>query len=67
VGEKGRVVAISHFGASAPAKQIFSELGFTAQNVAAKAKAALGLADDDEGEEGGEAAAGPAKHGTDES
>jgi len=67
VGEQGRVVAISHFGASAPAKEIFSQLGFTAANVAAKAKAALGLADDGGGEEGGEAAAGPAKHGTDES
>ena len=54
------------FGASAPAKEIFSQLGFTAANVAAKARAALGLAGDDEGEEGGEANAGPAKHGTDE-
>jgi transketolase len=67
VGEQGRVVAISRFGASAPAKEIFSQLGFTADNVAAKAKAALGLASDDDGEEGGEAAAGPARHGTDES
>jgi transketolase len=67
VGDEGRVVAISHFGASAPAKEIFSQLGFTAENVAAKAKAALGLADDGGGEEGGEAAAGPARHGTDES
>ncbi|MFL5381151.1 MAG: transketolase [Longimicrobiaceae bacterium] len=66
VGEKGRVVAISHFGASAPAKEIFSQLGFTAENIAKKAKAALGLAADDDSGEGGESAAGPAKHGTDE-
>jgi transketolase len=66
VGEKGRVVSISRFGASAPAKEIFSQLGFTADNIAKKAKAALGLAADDDSAEGGEAAAGPAKHGTDE-
>jgi transketolase len=65
VGEQGRVVGISHFGASAPAKEIFSQLGFTPDNVAAKAKAALGLGGE-EGEEAGEAAAGPAQHGTDE-
>lgn len=65
VGDEGRSVAISRFGASAPAKEIFSQLGFTADNIAAKAKAALGLAPDD-GDEGGEDAAGPARHGTDE-
>lgn len=65
VGDEGRSVAISRFGASAPAKEIFSQLGFTADNIAAKARAALGLAPDD-GDEGGEDAAGPARHGTDE-
>ena len=65
VGDEGRVVGISHFGASAPAKEIFSQLGFTADNVAAKAKAALGLGGEG-GDESGEDAAGPAKHGTDE-
>jgi len=67
VGEQGRVVAISRFGASAPAKEIFSQLGFTAENIVKKAKAALGLAGDDGASEAGEANAGPAKHGTDES
>ena len=66
VGDEGRVVGISHFGASAPAKEIFEQLGFTPENVAAKAKAALGLAPDDAGDEAGKDAAGPAKHGTDE-
>jgi transketolase len=65
VGRAGRVVGISHFGASAPAKEIFKQLGFSADNVAAKAKDALGIGDG-EGEEAGKAAAGPAKEGTDE-
>ena len=65
VGTAGRVVGISHFGASAPAKEIFKQLGFSADNVAAKAKETLGMGDG-EGEEAGRAAAGPAKHGTDE-
>jgi transketolase len=66
VGE-GEVVAISHFGASAPAKEIFKQLGFTPENVAARALRLLGRGGDGPaGEEGGEAAAGPAKHGTDE-
>ncbi|HSU16386.1 transketolase [Longimicrobium sp.] len=65
VGRAGRVVGISHFGASAPAKEIFKQLGFSADNVAAKAKEALGIASG-EGEEAGLAAAGPTKEGTDE-
>jgi transketolase len=65
VGTDGRVVGISHFGASAPAKEIFKQLGFTADNVAAQVRATLGLGDAG-AEQSGEAAAGPAKHGTDE-
>lgn len=66
VGSEGEVVAITHFGSSAPAKQIFQELGFSAENVAAHARRALGLdAPGDELEEG-YAAAGPARHGVDE-
>ncbi|HEX8905892.1 MAG TPA: transketolase [Longimicrobiaceae bacterium] len=65
VGTEGRVVGISHFGASAPAKEIFKQLGFSADNIAAKARSVLGL-DGGNGEEAGLAAAGPAKHGTDE-
>jgi len=65
VGRAGRVVGISHFGASAPAKEIFKQLGFSPDNVAAKAKDALGIGDGG-GEESGKAAAGPTKEGTDE-
>jgi transketolase len=64
-GGAGRMVGISHFGASAPAKRVFEELGFTPENVANKVKAALGLIADQPAE-GGREGAGPAKHGTDE-
>ncbi|MDB4951804.1 MAG: tkt [Gemmatimonadetes bacterium] len=66
VGTEGEVVGISHFGASAPAKRVFQELGFSVENVVAKAKATLGMGDGSGGGQAGEAAAGPAKHGTDE-
>ncbi|HEX2077099.1 MAG TPA: transketolase [Longimicrobium sp.] len=64
VGGEGEVVGISRFGASAPAKTVFQELGLSAENVAAKARQVLGLGEG--GEEAGLAAAGPAAHGTDE-
>ena len=67
VGLDGAIVGISRFGASAPAKQVFHELGFTAENVANQAKVLLGLADPEPGLSDGLAAAGPARHGTDES
>ncbi|HEY7283228.1 MAG TPA: transketolase [Actinomycetota bacterium] len=35
-------VTLEHFGASAPADRLFREFGFTAENVAARAKALLG-------------------------
>ncbi len=38
---KGEIVALDHFGASGPAKQLFEAYGFTAENIAAKAKAVL--------------------------
>jgi transketolase len=66
VGIDGEVVAISRFGISAPAKRIFDELGFNADNVANKARAVLGLAPEGDGLEQGIAAAGPTRHGTDE-
>ncbi|HEX9939543.1 MAG TPA: transketolase [Longimicrobium sp.] len=65
VGGEGCAIGISHFGASAPAKEIFKQLGISAENVVAKAKGILGLGDG-KGDESGEDAAGPAKHGTDE-
>jgi transketolase len=64
VGSEGTVIGISRFGASAPAKRVFQELGLSAENVAAKAKECLGMGDG--GAEHGRAAAGPAAEGTDE-
>jgi transketolase len=64
VGSEGEAIGISRFGASAPAKRVFQELGLSAENVAAKAKALLGMGDG--GAEHGRAAAGPTAHGTDE-
>jgi transketolase len=33
VGLKGQIVGIDHFGASAPAKVLFPQFGFTAEKV----------------------------------
>ena len=66
VGSEGEVVGISRFGASAPAKNVFHELGFSAENVAAKARAVLGMGSADAGLEEGVAAAGPTRLGADE-
>ena len=41
VGTDGDVVSIEHFGASAPYERIFQEFGFTAENVAKRARAVL--------------------------
>lgn len=41
VGNAGQVVAIDHFGASAPYGKLAQEYGFTAENVFARAKAML--------------------------
>lgn len=64
VGSEGRVVGMTHFGVSAPAKRIFEELGFSAENVAREARVALGL--ETEAPARGSHGAGPAKHGVDE-
>ncbi len=40
-GDCGEVVAMTTFGASAPAKLLFEKYGFTAENVAEKAKKSL--------------------------
>ena len=67
VGTEGEIVGITRFGASAPAKTIFHELGFTAENVASKARSALGLSGERPELENGYDAAGPTRHGIDES
>ncbi|MDQ0809978.1 transketolase [Streptomyces sp. B3I7] len=41
VGDAGRIVSLEHFGASADAKVLFREFGFTAEHVAAAAKESL--------------------------
>jgi len=38
VGSDGKIIAIDHYGASAPAKVIFEKFGFTVENVIAQAK-----------------------------
>jgi transketolase len=40
-GDAGRIVSLEHFGASADAKTLFAEYGFTAENVAAAARESL--------------------------
>ncbi|MDQ3012405.1 MAG: transketolase [Acidobacteriota bacterium] len=42
VGDKGQSVALDHYGASAPYQILMEKFGFTAENVAASAKAVLG-------------------------
>jgi transketolase len=41
VGQDGDVVGVDRFGASAPGPKVLAEYGFTAENVAARAKALL--------------------------
>ncbi|MCU0453614.1 MAG: transketolase [Bacteroidetes bacterium] len=41
VGSDGAVIAFDHYGASAPAERVFTEYGFTAANVVARARALL--------------------------
>jgi transketolase len=41
VGQDGDVIGLDRFGASAPGPKVLAELGFTAENVAARAKAVL--------------------------
>ncbi|GAA2239634.1 transketolase [Streptomyces indiaensis] len=41
VGDAGRIVSLEHFGASADAKTLFAEYGFTPENVVAAARESL--------------------------
>ncbi|HWS33530.1 MAG TPA: transketolase, partial [Actinoplanes sp.] len=41
LGEHGEAVSIEHYGASAPAKVLFEQFGFTPDNIVAKAHASL--------------------------
>jgi transketolase len=42
VGEKGDVVAMESFGASAPAKALYEHFGFNGPQIADRARAVLG-------------------------
>ncbi|WCN04324.1 transketolase [Streptomyces sp. M92] len=44
VGDAGRIVSLEHFGASADAKTLFTEYGFTAEHVVAAARKSLAAA-----------------------
>ncbi|MGX1916097.1 transketolase [Streptomyces phaeochromogenes] len=41
VGDHGRIVSLEHFGASADARTLFAEFGFTPENVASAARESL--------------------------
>jgi len=41
IGTQGDTVTLNHFGASAPAKTLFQQFGFTVDNIVAKAKKLL--------------------------
>jgi transketolase len=41
VGQSGDVIGLDRFGASAPGPVVMKELGFSAENIAARAKALL--------------------------
>ena len=41
VGDKGALITLDHYGASAPYKVLFEEFGFTVDNVYRKAKELL--------------------------
>ncbi|MFF7734186.1 transketolase [Streptomyces sp. NPDC007984] len=43
-GDAGRIVSLEHFGASADAKTLFTEYGFTPENVVAAARESLAAA-----------------------
>ncbi len=42
VGDRGDILGVDRFGASAPAEDVFPEYGFTVENVVRKAKGLLG-------------------------
>ena len=42
VGDDGDTLSVDHYGASAPASRIFTEFGFTVENVVNRVKVLLG-------------------------
>ena len=43
VGDKGKLIGMTGYGASAPYKILFEHFGFTSENVTATAKSMLGI------------------------
>jgi transketolase len=43
VGDRGGIIALDHFGASAPAGELFKQFGFTVENVVTTARKLVGL------------------------
>jgi transketolase len=43
VGDRGAVIGLERFGASAPGPTVMKELGFSVENVVMQAKALLGI------------------------
>jgi len=44
VGDRGKIIALDRFGASAPADELFRRFGFTIENIVAKTRELLGAA-----------------------
>lgn len=44
VGDRGKIIALDRFGASAPADELFRRFGFTVENIVAKTRELLGAA-----------------------
>ena len=53
-GDEGTVIGIDRFGASAPAKEVMKQFGFTAERVTAAALRLLGRQEEAELEEAGQ-------------
>ena len=49
VGEDGDVLGVDRFDASAPGERVLAELGFTAENIAARARWLLATSSDPKG------------------
>jgi transketolase len=64
VGSRGEVIGISHFGASAPAQEVFRQLGFSVENVADVAQRVRGGGRG--ATERGRTGRGPTAYGVDE-
>jgi transketolase len=42
VGDRGAIIGLDHFGASAPAERLFREFGITAEHVVSEARRLVG-------------------------